>query len=84
MIAIEAGTGSTRSRDAAPFGTGGTLPTALEVCRYRLDATDTISGSNPSVTFQTGVLSTAATLSGTALSRFVTAVRARAAGDHAV
>jgi hypothetical protein len=75
MIAIEAAEHSTRSPNAAPFDPG-RPPTALEVCRYRLDPTETISGSDPSAAFQMGVLSSAATLSGAALNRFVTAVHA--------
>ncbi|MEV6930521.1 hypothetical protein AB0M46_39390 [Dactylosporangium sp. NPDC051485] len=75
VIAIEAAEGSTRSPDAAPFDPG-KPPAALAVCRYRLDPADTISGANPSVAFQMGVLSSATTLSGAALSRFVTAVHA--------
>jgi hypothetical protein len=75
VIAIEAAEHSNRSPDAAPFDPG-RPPTALEVCRYRLDPTDTIAGSDPSVAFQMGVLSSAATLSGAALSRFVAAMHA--------
>jgi hypothetical protein len=75
VIAIEAAEDSTRSPNAAPFNPA-KPPTTLEVCRYRLDPNGTISGSNPSVAFQTGVLSSAATLSGATLRRFVTAVHA--------
>jgi hypothetical protein len=75
MIAIEAGEGSTRSANAAPFDPS-RPPTALEVCRYRLTRTETISGSNPSVAFEMGVLSSAATLSGGDLNRFVKLVHA--------
>lgn len=75
VIAIEAAEGSSRSPDAAPFDLS-KPPTALEVCRYRLDPADTMSGFSPSVVFQIGVLSGAATLSRAALSRFVMAVHA--------
>jgi hypothetical protein len=75
MIAIEADEGSARSSNAAPFDRG-QPPTALEVCRYRLDPTNTLSGANPSVTFKMGVLSSAATMSGATLNRFVTSVNA--------
>ena len=73
MIAIEAAEGSTRSSIAARPDQG-KPPAALKVCRYRLDPTNTISGSDPSASFKMGVLSSAATLRGAIGDRFVTSV----------
>jgi hypothetical protein len=75
VVALEAADGTTRPAGAAPFDPD-KPPPALEVCRYRLDPADTLTDSNGSDTFQTGVLTSATSLSGAALSRFVTAVHA--------
>lgn len=75
MIAIKAEEDPIPSSEQASSGPG-QAPTALEVCRYRLDPAETISGTDPSVRFKAGVLSSAATLSGAAVTRFLGAVGA--------
>jgi hypothetical protein len=75
MVAIEASDGTRRSAGTGPFFPG-TPPTSLEVCRYRLDPAQTISGANRSGTFQMGILRTAATLTGTGLHTLLTALDA--------